>query len=86
MCQATVSLLRGGQKEEIMRDVILLEPVDGGVRLQAFFEEPVVVRARIGRIDFLKHTVTLVPVEGEQDGDNRRAGEAASAAAPLDRT
>ena len=84
MCQATVSLLRDGQEEEIMRDVVLLEPVEGGVRLQAFFEEPVVVRARIGCIDFLKHTVTLVPVEGEEDGNNQRFGEAAGAAAPLD--
>jgi predicted RNA-binding protein len=67
MCQATVHLLQGGQKKEIMRDVILLEPVKEGVRLQAFFEEPVTVQARIGRIDFLKHTVTLVSAEGGQD-------------------
>jgi predicted RNA-binding protein len=61
MCQATVYLAGDGQEEEIMRDVILLEPVANGVRLTAFFEEPQTVRARIGRIDFLKHTVTLVP-------------------------
>ena len=63
MCQATVYLARDGQEEEIMRDVILLEPVDEGLCLQAFFEEPVTVQARVERIDFLKHTVTLVPVE-----------------------
>ena len=38
-----------------MRDVILLEPVEGGVRLQALFEEPVTVQAMVRRIDFLKH-------------------------------
>jgi predicted RNA-binding protein len=66
MCQATVYLADGGQEEEVMRDVILLEPVANGVRLTTFFEEPQTVRARIGRIDFLKHTVTLVPeAEGE---------------------
>ena len=66
MCQATVYLAGDGQEEEIMRDVVLLEPVENGVRLVAFFEEPQTVRARIGRIDFLKHTVTLVPeVQGE---------------------
>jgi predicted RNA-binding protein len=64
MCQAVVYLVQNDQEKEIMRDVILLEPVEQGVRLQAFFEEPVIVQARIGRIDFLKHTVTLVPVEG----------------------
>jgi predicted RNA-binding protein len=65
MCQATVYLTRDGQEEEIMRDVVLLEPAEDGLRLQAFFEEPVTVRARVERIDFLKHTVTLVPL-GEE--------------------
>jgi predicted RNA-binding protein len=64
MCQATVYLVQDGQEKEIMRDVILLEPAEEGVRLQAFFEEPVIVQARVNRIDFLKHTVTLVPAEG----------------------
>lgn len=70
MCQAVVNLAQNGQEKEILRDVVLLEPVEDGVRLQAFFEEPVVVQARIARIDFLKHTVTLVPAgEGEDHGD-----------------
>lgn len=64
MCQATVYLAQDGQEEEIMRDVILLEPVEEGLRLQAFFEEPVIVKAQVSRIDFLKHSVTLVPTEG----------------------
>ncbi len=64
MCQATVCLAQDGQEEEIMRDVILLEPVEDGLRLQAFFEEPLVVKAWVSRIDFLKHSVTLVPTEG----------------------
>ncbi len=63
MCQATVYLVQDGQEKEIMRDVILLEPEEGGLRLQAFFEKPVVVRAQVSRIDFLKHTVTLMPLE-----------------------
>jgi predicted RNA-binding protein len=62
MCQAVVYLAQNDQEQEIMRDVILLEPVKDGVRIQAFFEEPVTVQARVGRIDFLKHTVTLVPM------------------------
>ena len=71
MCQATVYLVEKGQeKKEIKRDVVLLEPVEEGVRLHAFFEEAVTVPARIGRVDFLKHTVTLVPMEGANgDGD-----------------
>ena len=70
MCQATVYLVRDGQEKEIMRDVVLLEPVEEGLRLQAFFEEPVTLQARVERIDFLKHTVTLVPAEGGPNGDD----------------
>ena len=65
MCQATVYLVQDGQEREIMRDVVLLEPAEDGLRLQAFFEEPVTIQARVERIDFLKHTVTLVPVQQE---------------------
>lgn len=63
MCQAIVYLSRNGQEEEIMRDVIWLESAPEGVKLSTFFDEPKMVRARIERIDFLKHTVTLVPQE-----------------------
>ncbi|MFN2227398.1 MAG: CooT family nickel-binding protein [Anaerolineae bacterium] len=69
MCQAVVYLAQDGKEKEIMRDVVLLEPVSDGVRLQAFFEEPVTLAARIAHIDFLKHTVTLVPEEGGEHGD-----------------
>jgi predicted RNA-binding protein len=74
MCQATVYLAQDGQEKEIMRDVVLLEPDEGGLRLQAFFEEPVVVQAQISRIDFLKHTVTLTPLEEGQHDDSDRPG------------
>jgi len=71
MCQATVYLIEKGQeKKEIKRDVVLLEPVEEGVRLHVFFEEAMTVPARIGRVDFLKHTVTLEPLEGRRDGDS----------------
>ena len=69
MCQATVYLVNEGEKQEIMRDVVLLEPVSDGVRLQAFFEEPVTLQAHIDHIDFLKHTITLV-TDGE-DGEEQ---------------
>ncbi len=87
MCQATVFLAGDGQEEEVMRDVILLEPVANGVRLASLFEEPQTVRARIQRIDFLKHTVTLVPeVEEEgRDGGHDQSAKATGALAPLDR-
>ncbi len=42
MCQATVYLAQDGQEEEIMRDVILLEPV----RVPALRPEPQVIRVK----------------------------------------
>ena len=63
MCQATVILVQDGEERVIMRDVILLTPQEDGLRLQALFEEPVTVKAEVSNIDFLKHTVTLAPLE-----------------------
>jgi predicted RNA-binding protein len=72
MCQATAYLTRDGQEqlEEIMQDVILLETTVDGVRLSTFFEEPRTVRARVVRIDFLKHTIMLVPKQRTFDSDS----------------
>jgi hypothetical protein len=53
--------------------------------LHALFEEPVTVKARVGRIDFLKHSVTLLPAEEAQHGNHDRAGQTANPSAPLDR-
>jgi predicted RNA-binding protein len=55
-----------------MCELICLVPVEEEVRLEAFFDEPRIVRGRVARIDFLKHTVTLVPMEmrrGESHAD-----------------
>ncbi len=63
MCQATVFIRHGEEKQEIMRDVITME-VDGDeVRIRSFFDAPQTLRARVRQIDFLKHTVTLEPLE-----------------------
>jgi predicted RNA-binding protein len=70
MCQAVVYLAEDRQDREILRDVTLLEPIAGGVRLSTFFDEPVTVPARIGRIDFLKHTVTLLPLDERPNGQD----------------
>lgn len=64
MCQATVYLVQDGQEKEILRDVVLMEPIEGGWRLQVLFEEPVTVQARVRRIDLLRHTITMEAVGG----------------------
>jgi predicted RNA-binding protein len=63
MCQATVYL----GDEEVAREVTGLTPVEGGVRLTSFFEDPQVVPGRVLHVDFLKHRVQLEPVEEEEE-------------------
>ncbi|HHN94293.1 MAG TPA: CooT family nickel-binding protein [Anaerolineae bacterium] len=63
MCQATVYL---GEKK-VAEEVTGLEPVEDGVRIAAFFEEPRLVPGRILRIDFLKHRVWLEPLGEERE-------------------
>lgn len=61
MCQSTVFLRKGDEEQEILRDAILVEPVDKGVRIQGFFEAPQVIPARIVTVDLLKHRIILEP-------------------------
>ena len=68
MCQAKVYLANGDAAELVAEDVIMLEEVPEGVRLATFFDEPQLVRARVSSIDFLKHIVSLVPLEEAAHG------------------
>ena len=63
MCQATVYL----GDEEIMKDVISVEPTADGVRLSRFFEPPQIIRATIRQIDLIKHKVFLDPLPDERE-------------------
>lgn len=63
MCQATVYL----GEEKVAQEIIRLQPIGNGVRLETFFEEPWIVKGIIKEIDFLKHRVFLAPVEGDED-------------------
>ncbi len=62
MCQSTVYMRKGDQEEELLRDAILVEPVEDGVKIQGFFEAPKVVPAKILTIDLLKHRIVLEPI------------------------
>jgi predicted RNA-binding protein len=61
MCQSTVYLRKGDEEEEILKDAILVEPVEDGVRIQGFFEAPQIIPARIATVDLLKHRIVLEP-------------------------
>ena len=59
MCQSSVYLEKDGKEQEILKDAVLVEPVDEGVKIQALFESPRVIKARIKKIDLMKHRVIL---------------------------
>lgn len=65
MCQATVYL----DGKEIMRDVMLVEPVPEGIRLVALFEPVQVIPAAIRQINLMKHQVILESLQ-EKEGMN----------------
>jgi len=65
MCQATVFL----DDKEIMKDVLLVEPLPEGIRLVSFFDEPRIVPAVIRQIDLIKHRVILESKENMEKDD-----------------
>lgn len=78
MCQVTVYL----DGKEIMRDVMLVEPLPEGVRLVALFEPVQVIPAVICQIDLIKHRVILVSLKGAES--HERTQETPRADSPLD--
>ncbi len=62
MCQSSVFLKKDGNEELILKDAILVEPVEGGVKIQGFLESPQVIPAQITKIDLLKHKIVLEPL------------------------
>jgi predicted RNA-binding protein len=59
MCEAKVYLGKDGEEEEIMRDVVLVQPEGDAWLLVTLLGEQKLVRGNINRVDFLKHTVHL---------------------------
>jgi len=64
MCQAKIILLHQDKSETIMEDVTHLKVEGEEVWLSRFFEPPTSIRATVKEADFLKHTVILVPLDG----------------------
>jgi predicted RNA-binding protein len=67
MCQAKVYIESGDGSKVVAEGVINLRVEGDTVYLSRFFEEPVVVRAVVKEADFLKHTVTLMPMDEAED-------------------
>jgi predicted RNA-binding protein len=67
MCQATVYL----DSEQVMKDVIWLEPTADGYLMRTFFGEPREVKGRMVGIDLLKHRVLLASTDQPEKGGER---------------
>ena len=65
MCIATVYVDDGNGIEEVMRDVISVEPENDGILLTSILGEEKLLQASIRNIDFLKHSVVVEP-RGQQ--------------------
>lgn len=59
MCEATVYVRTNGQEEEILPDVVLVQPEGDAWLLVTLLGEQKLVRGTIEKLDFLKHTVHL---------------------------
>jgi len=59
MCEAKVYIVKDGDEERIMEDVILVQPEGDAYLLVNLLGEQKLVKGCIEKIDFLKHTVHL---------------------------
>lgn len=59
MCEAKVYIVKDGDEERIMEDVILVQPEGDAYLLVNLLGEQKLVKGCIEKIDFLKHTVYL---------------------------
>lgn len=59
MCEATAYVVKNGDEQQIMRDVVLAQPEGETCRLVNLLGEQKLVRGRIEKIDFLRHAIYL---------------------------
>jgi predicted RNA-binding protein len=59
MCEARVYLGDDGEAQQIMEDVVLVQPEGDAYLLVSLLGEQKLVQGRIEKIDFLRHTVHL---------------------------
>ena len=59
MCQSSVYAVEGDREEMIAEEIASVEVNGDQVTLRSLFDEPLVLRARIRRIDLMKHRIIL---------------------------
>ncbi len=60
MCQSSAFFITDKGEEVIMRDVALVEPKDGEIRLVDLFGEEKIVKGRIASINLMEHRILIV--------------------------
>jgi len=68
MCIATIYVYDGNRTQEVMRDVVSVEPENDGILLTTILGEEELLRGRIKNIDFLKHSVIVEPGDQQLRG------------------
>jgi len=63
VCEAKVFVRDNGNEQQIMEDVVLMEPEGDAYLLVNLLGEQKLVHGRIERIDFLRHTIHLGPTQ-----------------------
>jgi len=66
MCETKVFIEKDGKKEEILENVINIQIEKDGLFLKGLFGEQKFVKAKIKKIDFMKHEMLLTESEGEE--------------------
>ena len=64
MCQTHAYLLKDGEEQEIMRDVLYMDVHEDGISMRGFLAPTKKVAARIVKIDLEHHKILLEPFWG----------------------
>ena len=59
MCEARVFVSRDGEEQEVMEDVVLVQPEGDAYLLVNLLGEQKLVQGTIKKIDFLRHTLLV---------------------------
>lgn len=59
MCQTNVYIQKGDKEELVVKDCILIEDTQEGLKIQGFLDQPKTLKAKIKLIDFMKRKIIL---------------------------
>ena len=62
MCQSNAYIMKDGEEEMILSDIISIKPTGTQLRLTNLFGEEEVIEASIEEVDLLNHKIKLKPL------------------------